>query len=102
MNHLIEEHSDDVHRICRLHRVRRLELFGSAVINKQESEIGDLDFLVEFGDLGEDEYADAYFGLLESLQDLFHKPVDVVMLSAVKNPYFLQSIKGSRTVLYAA
>ena len=30
------------------------------------------------------------------------RSVDLVMISAVKNPYFLESIEQSRTLLYAA
>jgi len=78
-------------------------LFGSAVskdrFDPQES---DLDFLVEFLPLQEGEHADAYFGLLESLESLFGCAVDLVMASAVRNPYFLEAISGQREVLYAA
>jgi hypothetical protein len=62
----------------------------------------DLDFLVAFEELNDDEYADAYFGLLEALRDLFQRNVDLVMLSAIKNPYFLKRIEPTRTLLYAA
>lgn len=102
MNSLITTRSKELIRLCKLYRVRRLELFGSAVRNQNESDIGDLDFLVEFADLNQNEYAETYFGLLESLQDLFNKRVDLIMLSAVKNPYLIESIEKSRTVLYAA
>ena len=40
--------------------------------------------------------------LAEALRDLFHRNVDLVVLSAVKNPYFRESIERSRTLLYAA
>jgi predicted nucleotidyltransferase len=102
VNHLITTRQDELIRICQKHRVRRLELFGSATRYQDETEVGDLDFLVEFADLGQTGYAEAYFGLLESLQELFDKPVDLVMLSAIKNPYLLESIEKSRTLLYAA
>jgi predicted nucleotidyltransferase len=46
--------------------------------------------------------ADRYFGLLAALEDLFARPIDLVMIPAIKNPYFLQGIKPSRTLLYAA
>ena len=46
--------------------------------------------------------ADRYFGLLEALEALFGRPVDLVMTAAIKNPYFLQGIEPSRTLLYAA
>ena len=61
-----------------------------------------LDFLVEFQQLRDNEYADAYFGLLEDLKALFSREVDLVVESAVKNPYLRQSIDRSRKLLYAA
>ena len=99
---VVQENRDAVERLCRQFLVRRLELFGSAVGEKFDPETSDLDFLVDFEDLEPQEYADTYFGLLEGLQELFQRNVDLVMISAVKNPYFLESIERSRTLLYAA
>ena len=65
-------------------------------------ESSDLDFLVEFHELQDNEYADTYFGLLEELKRLFERDVDLVMVSAVKNPYFRECIEPWRTLLYAA
>jgi predicted nucleotidyltransferase len=62
----------------------------------------DLDFLVEFEPLPEGGYADAYFGLQEALRVLFRKSVDLVVTSAIRNPYFRQSVEASRIPLYAA
>lgn len=81
MNELITANHPQLIHLCQLYHVRRLELFGSAVRSQAEAEIGDLDFLVDFADLEETGYAQTYFGLLESLQNLFNKPVDLVMLS---------------------
>jgi predicted nucleotidyltransferase len=47
------------------------------------------------------QYADTYFGLLEALEDLFQRPVDLIMVRAIKNPYFIQAINQTRVVLYA-
>ncbi len=102
MNRLIEEHRDDLIRLCAKYRVRRLEIFGSALTNRFDSLTSDLDFLVEFLPLQPGEHADAYFGLLEALRELFERNVDLVMTGAIRNPYFLESINHSRTVLYAA
>ena len=98
----IREHGEALETLCRRFRVRRLELFGSAVSEEFDPKTSDLDFLVEFEELDADAYADTYFGLLEELGALFQRKVDLVMPSAVKNPYFLQSIERSRTLLYAA
>jgi len=98
----IRENSEPLETLCRRFRVRRLELFGSAANGEFDPATSDLDFLVEFEELDADAYADTYFGLLEELGALFQRKVDLVMPSAVKNPYFLQSIERSRTLLYAA
>jgi len=78
-----------------------MELFGSATTPRFDPATSDVDLLVEFEDLG-DGYYDAYFGLLESLEALLEVPVDLVMSRAVKNPYFLESIAASRTLVHAA
>jgi predicted nucleotidyltransferase len=82
--------------------VRRLELFGSGVAGPFDESCSDLDFLVEFDVLTPVERADAYFQLLASLQDLFHRDVDLVEAEAVQNPYFAQAVNSGRMVLYAA
>ena len=66
------------------------------------AEDSDLDFLVEFLPLGPVEHADAYFGLLEALKDLFGRPVDLVMADAIRNRYFKESVDRTRRPLYAA
>ena len=92
----------ELYQLCRRHHVRRLDVFGSAASGSYRPGISDLDFLVEFLPLPSGAYADAYFDLLESLERLFGRPVDLVVESAIKNPYFRQSIESSRAVLYAA
>jgi uncharacterized protein len=98
---IVQQHLDELRRLCERFRVRRLELFGSATSPGFDPASSDPDFLVEFEDLGHG-YFDAYFGLLESLEDLFRRPVDLVMSRAVKNRFFLEAIQASRTLLYAA
>ena len=92
----------EIETICRHYGVSRLELFGSAATGQDRPGQSDLDFLVEFGPLPPGGYADAYFGLLESLKELFGRTVDLVVPSAIRNPYFLKAIEGTRTLLYAA
>ena len=103
MIRLVENHRETIQRLCQKYRVARLEIFGSAVNdNNFDSRQSDLDFLVEFLPLGMGQYADAYFGLLESLQELFQRDVDLVMTSAIKNKYFLEAVNKERKLIYAA
>ena len=100
---LVEDGREAIDRLCERYRVRRLELFGSALTEERfDHERSDLDFLVEFLPLGVGEHADAYFGLLEGIEDMFQCHVDLVMTSAIKNPYFLESINRNKELVYAA
>ena len=102
MNAAIEQHRAELERLCRRFGVRRLELFGSAVTGRDLPSRSDLDFLVEFAPLPPGTYADTYFGLHEALEQLFGRPVDLVVASAIRNPYFRQSVEQSKVLLYAA
>ena len=98
----IESHRAELVSLCRRYHVVRLELFGSEPTGRSRAGGSDLDLLVEFESRPPCGYADAYFGLLESLERLFGRPVDLVVDSAITNPYFRQSVDETRTVVYAA
>ncbi len=98
----VSERASDLERLCLRYNVKRLDLFGSAASRNRGEGAGDLDFLVEFQPLPAGAYADAYFGLLEALETLFGSPVDLVVDSAIRNPFFRQRVEETRTQLYAA
>jgi len=98
----IEERRAEIQALCRRFAVRHLEVFGSAATGTFRNQESDLDFLVEFQRRAEPGYADRYFGLKESLEQLFGRQVDLVVDSAVKNPYFRESVERSKALLYAA
>ncbi len=64
--------------------------------------LSDLDFLVEFEPLPAGEYSTAFFAFKEAMERLFGLPVDLVVPSAIRNPYFRQSVEQSKALLYAA
>lgn len=98
----IEQKHEQLVRLCRQYHVQRLALFGSALRSDFDVEHSDLDFLIEFEPLPQDTYADTYFGLLEALSQLFGRPVDLVVESAIKKPYFRESVEHNKALLYAA
>ena len=102
MDRVIEDKRAELDELCGKFRVQRLELFGSAAEGSFDAATSDLDFLVEFLPLKSGEHFDTYFGLLEALQGLFRRRVDLVMTKAIKNPYFLKSVNRTRVLLYAA
>jgi len=102
MNRDVEAHLAEIDALCRRFAVRRLALFGSATNERFREGESDLDFLVEFESTDAPGYADRYFGLMEALQALFGRSVDLVVESAIQNPYFRESVERSRALLYAA
>jgi predicted nucleotidyltransferase len=79
-----------------------LELFGSAADGTFDAARSDLDFLVEFLPTAATRTFHGFFDLKDSLQQLFGREVDLVMPSAIRNPYVLKMVNRQRKVLYAA
>lgn len=101
MHPLIEQRAEALAGVCEARSDARLDLFGSAA-GSFDPERSDLDFLVVFEDLEPVAMADAYFGLLDDLEAMFGRPVDLVCASAMRNPYFIRSAEQNRVPLYAA
>jgi predicted nucleotidyltransferase len=94
-------HEAEIVELCRRFGVRYLAAFGSSTTDAFRQGESDVDLLVEFLESGPG-YADRYFGLLESLESLFGRSVDLVIDSAISNPYFRESVESTKTQLYAA
>lgn len=101
MTALFDSRRVELAALCRRFGVRRLELFGSAASGAFDPERSDLDFVVEFN-CDPAHLFDRYFGLKESLENLYSRPVDLVSEGASANPYFLASINRNRLPVYAA
>ncbi|GAB4302459.1 MAG: hypothetical protein Kow0096_23980 [Thiohalomonadaceae bacterium] len=101
MHPLVAIHKDEIVELCRRYRVQRLEIFGSAARGDDfDPERSNADFLVEFA-LDSDYPALAeYFEFNEALAKLLGRPVDLVMVGAVRNPYVLAGINQSRELVY--
>lgn len=98
----ISEKQPELASLCRRFRVQRLEIFGSASTGGFRPEDSDLDFLVEFDTTEQTGYADRYFGFREALERLFARPVDLVVSSAIRNPFFREAVDKTKALLYAA
>lgn len=89
--------------LCRKYAVRRLKLFGSATSEEFDPERSDLDLLVEFDEPPPGMRLGAqFFGLLEELQQLFGRPIDLLEESAIENSRLLRDARAGAVTLYAA
>jgi len=102
MVNLIQNNMNKIVDVCKKHHVVTISLFGSAA-NNDFREDSDIDLLVEFSkDIDVLEYADNYFSLLEQLQDILKRRVDLVSNRSLKNPVLKEEIYRSKVELYAA
>jgi predicted nucleotidyltransferase len=98
---LLIDRQSEFRKLCRTYQVKRLEIFGSAADDTFDPQSSDLDFLVEYelaADLGP--WMDRYFQFQEDLSLFLGRKVDLVEASALKNPFFIQELNRTRTVLY--
>ena len=102
MLEMIEDKRSELSDLCVRYGVRRLALFGSALRDDFDSVRSDLDLAVEFSAMSPQEHAEAYFGLLEALEGLFERLVDLMEIGAVRNPYLRREIEEYQETLYAA
>ena len=87
--------------LCRRYRVEKLYLFGSAASDDFDTECSDLDFVVCFADRAPTgEYADRYLGFADDLERLFDRPVDLVTVQSIRNPYFRCEVESTRQLIY--
>jgi predicted nucleotidyltransferase len=102
MTAAIEERMGDIESLCRRLGVRRLAVFGSGVRRDFEDATSDLDFLVEFGPMSPREHKEAYFSLVEGLEKLFSRSVDLVEIQALTNPFVRSRIEAEQETVYDA
>lgn len=100
---LIQNNLKKIQDVCKEHHVLSLHLIGSAAKGEKDfSSDSDVDFLYRFDkkSIGEMDYADCYFGLLFSLQQVLGRKVDLVPEEKLKNPFFIESINKNKLKIY--
>jgi predicted nucleotidyltransferase len=102
MSPVLEPYRQQIEALCRRFHVRRLEVFGSALRGDFDPMHSDVDFLVEFDTSPHINTFEAYFDLRQQLGALLGRRVDLVMPSAIRNPYVRASIEAQRELVYAA
>jgi len=86
--------------LCKRWQIREFSFFGS-IVGDSFTEASDVDVLIRFD-------RSTHLGLFEieaireELEALLGRPVDIVEMDAVKNPYRRAAILASHEVLYAA
>ena len=96
---LLDRNIDKIKDLCDKYKVSRLYVFGSILTN-QFGKSSDIDFVVDFKNVNLYNYADNYFDLKTSLENLLKRQIDLLEEKAIKNPYLRQSIDSSKRMIY--
>jgi uncharacterized protein len=102
VNPLFQDKLPDIAGLCEKNRARALALFGTASGAAYDPSAGAVEMLVDFHPMTPVHHADRYFGLLEDLERLFGARVDLLELSAVRNPHLRREIEQTQVSLYDA
>lgn len=99
---LISSNIENVKLICQKCKVQELHVFGSA-INGSFNLDSDIDFVVLFdNNIDPIEKGSCYFNLLQHLEDLLQRKIELISYSAIKNPIFKEEVDNTKVTLYAA
>jgi predicted nucleotidyltransferase len=101
MNTIITDNIDKIESLCRKYKVKELYVFGS-VTGKKFSKKSDVDLLVNFKSIPVLDYADNYFSLLDALQKILKRNIDLLTLKSLRNPYFIEEVNETKKKIYEA
>ncbi|HEV7231924.1 MAG TPA: nucleotidyltransferase domain-containing protein [Bacteroidia bacterium] len=88
-----------IRQLCEIYKVKSLFAFGS-VTTDHFSKDSDVDLLVGFEDLAPIVYADNYFNLKFSLEDLLKRNIDLLESKSLQNPFLKTQIDRTKVSVY--
>jgi predicted nucleotidyltransferase len=91
---------DLIETFCGKWRIEELALFGS-VLRDDFSAASDVDVLVTFSPDAQLSLLD-FVAMKEELQEILHRPVDLVSKGGLRNPFRRHEILTTRQIVYAA
>jgi len=95
----LEAYKEIIRNLCKKYNVNSLYAFGSVLTNRF-NEQSDIDMIVSFKEIPLESYADNYFDLKFTLQDVLQRSVDLLEEHAIKNPFFLQHVNQHKQLIY--
>lgn len=93
---------DEFKTLCNDHQVKFMFAFGSAVTDKFNEELSDIDLLVEIDETDPLSRGEILISLWDKLETFFSRKVDLLTFSSIKNPYLHKSIDATKVLIYEA
>lgn len=96
----ISNRKDVFKALCDDHKVKYLYAFGSAITDKFDSDKSDIDLLVEIDDSDPLERGEKLISLWDTFESFFHRKVDLLTESSLRNPFLRKSIDSTKILIY--
>jgi predicted nucleotidyltransferase len=97
----LEESHAELRQLCDRLSVRELRIFGSATTPAFDPSRSDLDLIADFEQPEAPGIADRYMDLIDGLQRIFGRPIDLVTRPALRNPIFRRIVEETSEPVYA-
>ena len=101
MTPFLEQHRENLVRLCRAAGVKRLAAFGS-VVRADFQPDSDVDLLVEFADVESPGYADRFMRFADQTEQILGRPVDLLTTTSLRNPYLKHRVEEEAVEIHAA
>ena len=102
MQAFISARREEIAELCRVHHVRRLSIFGSALRDDFDPAASDVDIIVEFEEFPIEQYTDNKWALHSKLVAKFDRKVDLLTWKSLTNPVIRKEVESTHVMLYAA
>ena len=100
MQKIVENKLEELRSICLSLSVKKLYVFGSATTDTF-TDTSDIDLLISFSEaLSVEQYTDNYFDFYYKLKELFERRIDLITERNLSNPFLIESINETKTLIY--
>ncbi len=96
---ILNQHIDQINRLCELNKVTALFAFGSVITDKFKSD-SDIDLVVDIEDNDPISYSDKYFNLKFKLEEILKRQIDLLELKAIRNRFLKSEIDRTKIQIY--
>ncbi len=96
---ILNQHIDQIIRVCELNKVSSLFAFGSVTTDNFRTD-SDIDLVVEIEDNDPISYSDKYFNLKFQLEEILKRHIDLLEQKAIRNRFLKSEIDRTKVQIY--
>ena len=86
--------------LCQDYEVKSLYAFGSSITNEFKENESDIDLLIELNTADPLQRGENLLNIWEKFELFFHRKVDLLTSSSIKNPILKKSIDSTKVLIY--